>query len=216
MWATAQHNHLVSDKIRLIMQLRKRGITDTRTLGAIEAIPREVFVSEPFLDRAYEDNALPIEQNQTISQPTVVAVMTEALELSDRHVVLEIGTGSGYQAAILAKMARRVHTIERHKELHLIAKGRFEKLGLRNITPHLGDGTKGWPHAAPYDRIMVTAAAETIPTALVDQLADGGVMIVPIGKQEGEQELIRIRKQGGDITQECLLGVRFVPLVEGA
>lgn len=208
------NDHLQSEKIRLIMTLRRNGIKSTTVLGAIESVPRELFVDRTFIDQAYADQPLPIAQNQTISQPTIVAMMTEALEVTDRHVVLEIGTGSGYQAAILSKLARRIHTIERHKELHQISLKRFEQMGLRNITAHLGDGSKGWSHAAPYDRIITTAAAADLPHTLLEQLADGGIMIIPIGKEGAEQVLYKITKLNGTYTKTALSAVRFVPLVE--
>lgn len=205
---------LAADKIRLIMRLRKAGITDTRVLGAIEQTPREQFVDEAFLDRAYEDNALPIAMEQTISQPSVVAMMTQALDVLPTHSVLEIGTGSGYQAAILAKLARRVHTIERHKQLAAIARTRFEALKLRNITPHVGDGSKGWAHAAPYERIIVTAAADEIPQTLLHQLTIGGIMIVPVGPHVADQQLLKLTRVGEEeVRKEVLAPVRFVPLV---
>ena len=204
-----------SDRIRLVMALRKAGITDTAVLGAMEAVPRALFISDAFADRAYDDTALPIDCEQTISQPSVVAAMSVALEVGERHTVLEIGTGSGYQAAILAKLARRVHTIERHAALAEQARARFEALRLHNITPHRGDGTQGWVHAAPYDRIMVTAAAEEIPPALLEQLAPGGVMVLPVGEVNEMQQLLRVRKDAeGEVVVEELLNVRFVPLVE--
>lgn len=205
---------LHAEKIRLIMKLRRSGITDTRVLGAVEQVPREQFVEEAFLDRAYDDNALPIAMEQTISMPSIVAMMTQALDVAPTHVVLEIGTGSGYQAAILSKLARRVHTIERHKPLAEISKARFEALKLRNITPHLGDGSKGWPHAAPFDRIIVTCAAEEIPQALLQQLAIGGIMIVPVGPHVAAQELVKLTRVAEDeVRKEALAPVRFVPLV---
>ena len=205
---------LHAEKIRLIMKLRRCGITDTRTLSAIEQVPREQFVEEQFLDRAYEDNALPIAMDQTISQPTVVAEMTQALDVEPTHTVLEIGTGSGYQTAILAKLARRVHTIERHKSLADLATTRFERMKLRNITPHVGDGSKGWPHAAPYERIMVTAAAEKVPKELLSQLAIGGIMIIPVGPHVADQHLLRLtRISKEEVTSQVLAPVRFVPLV---
>ena len=207
---------LHAEKIRLIMKLRRSGITDTRVLGAIEQVPREQFVEEAFLDRAYDDNALPIAMEQTISQPSIVAMMTQALEVEPTHTVLEIGTGSGYQAAILSKLARRVHTIERHKPLAELSKARFEALKLRNITPHVGDGGKGWPHAAPYERIIVTCAAEEIPQALLQQLAIGGIMIVPVGPHVAAQELLKLTRVAEDeVRKETLVPVRFVPLVQG-
>lgn len=204
----------MAEKLRLLMQLRRNGITDTRTLGAMEQVPREAFVEEQFRDRAYEDNALPIAMEQTISQPTVVAMMTQALDAAPTHAVLEIGTGSGYQAAVLARMVRRVHTIERHKPLFDLASERFERLKIRNITAHLGDGSKGWPHAAPYERILVTAAADTIPQALLAQLAIGGVMVIPVGPHVADQQLLKLTRIADDeVRKESLGSVRFVPLV---
>ncbi len=212
--STTQDDWLASEKIRLLMKLRRSGISDTRVLGAIEQVPREAFVEEAFRDRAYEDNALPIAMEQTISMPTIVATMTQALDVQPTQCVLEIGTGSGYQAAILAKLARRVHTIERHKPLADLAAARFESLKLRNITPHVGDGSKGWPHAAPYERIIVTAAADTIPQRLMAQLAIGGVMIVPVGPHVADQQLLKLTRVAEDeVRKEVLSAVRFVPLV---
>lgn len=201
------------EKLRLLMQLRRNGITDTPTLSAIEQVPRHVFVNDAFAKRSYEDTALPIDKEQTISQPTIVALMTQLLALESRHMVLEIGTGSGYQAAVLAKIARRVHTIERHETLFDQANARFETLSLRNITTHLGDGSMGWPHAAPYERIIVTAAADDIPPTLVDQLAVGGLMVVPIGEDVGDQKLVRVFRHESGIEVEEHEKVRFVPLV---
>ena len=209
-----QDSWLAAEKIRLIMNLRKSGITDTRVLSAIEQVPREQFVEEQFRDRAYDDNALPIAMEQTISMPSVVAMMTQALDISPTQSVLEIGTGSGYQAAILSKLARRVHTIERHKPLFELAQKRFDALRLRNLTPHLGDGSKGWPHAAPYERIIVTAAADTVPQALLAQLTIGGVMIVPVGPHVADQQLLKLTRVAEDeVRKEVLAPVRFVPLV---
>lgn len=204
---------LTAGKIRLVMALRKNGITDTGVLAALEHIPREAFVPEQFFAHAYDDQPLPIDCEQTISQPTTVAMMTQALQLEPKHVVLEIGTGSGYQAAILAVLARRVHTIERHKPLHELAVSRFDALRLRNITAHLGDGARGWPHAAPYDRIIVTAASEDIPPALLEQLAVGGIMIIPLGDHVADQQLYRVTKTEAGVSAEPLADVRFVPLV---
>lgn len=210
----AREIDLHAEKIRLIMRLRKQGITDTRTLGAIEQVPREEFVDVQFRDRAYEDNALPIAMEQTISMPSIVAMMTQALDVKATHAVLEIGTGSGYQAAVLAKIARRVHTIERHRPLADIARARFEALRLRNITQHVGDGSKGWPHAAPYERIIVTCAAHEIPHALLHQLTIGGVMIVPVGPHVADQHLLKLTRISIDeVRSEKLAPVRFVPLV---
>ncbi len=208
-----KHTH-DADKIRLIMQLRRNGITGADVLSAIEQVPRELFVSEQFQDRAYDDVALPIARDQTISQPTIVAMMTAELRLSGRETVLEIGTGSGYQAAILARLARRVHTIERHRALHEQARALFDELKLRNITAHLGDGSKGWPHAAPYDRIIVTAAAfSEAPDALLAQLAAHGIMVIPIEESEGYQVLYRLTREGETFVKTPITAVRFVPLV---
>ena len=202
-----------SQRIRLIMELRSAGITDTAVLAAVERVPREIFVPDSFADQAYENTALPIGMGQTISQPSVVAFMTQALGLTDRMKVLEIGTGSGYQAAILSRLARRVYTIERHKGLLREAERRFAELKLRNVVTKLGDGSKGWPEQAPFERILVTAAATEIPQALIDQLALGGVLVGPFGRQGGDQNLIRLTRTETGTAQETLWAVRFVPLV---
>lgn len=207
---------LHADKIRLIMRLRKQGITDMRTLGAIEQVPREAFVDKEFMAHAYDDHALPIAMEQTISMPSVVAMMTQALDVKPTHSVLEIGTGSGYQAAVLAKLARRVHTIERHAQLAEIARARFDAMKLRNITQHVGDGGTGWPHSAPYERIIVTCAADEVPQALLHQLAIGGIMIVPVGPHVASQQLLKLtRTREDEVRKEVLAPVRFVPLVRG-
>lgn len=205
----------VADKVRLLMKLRSAGITDTRVLAAIEQVPRERFIPRMFIDKAYEDVALPIESGQTISQPSVVAWMTAALSVNDRHRVLEVGTGSGYQAMILACLARRVYSIERHKPLLEVAEKRFAENGVTNITARHGDGSKGWPEAAPFDRIIVTAAASHIPPALLDQLAVGGVLVAPVGDPTDVQILLRLQKDEDGISSQHLMNVRFVPLVEG-
>jgi len=206
---------LENEKIRLLMELRRQGITDTSVLSAIETIPREEFVSDTFIDQAYENIALPIGYNQTLSQPYIVAFMTEKLQVSDRMKVLEVGTGSGYQALVLAKLCRRLYTVERHKPLHDMAEGRFERFRQSNITSHCGDGTVGWPKQAPFDRIMVTAAAADVPPALADQLAIGGVMVLPIGEDTAAQWLIRVTRSETSFEVEELLQVRFVPLIPG-
>lgn len=203
-------------KIRLIMNLRRAGITDTEVLAAIERIPREAFVPSSFHDQAYEDQALPIGQGQTISQPQIVALMTEALQVKKTHKVLEIGTGSGYQTAVLSRLARRVYTIERFRSLSREAEQRFHDLRLHNITMQVSDGSKGWREQAPFDRIIVTAAAEEIPQILVDQLSDDGIMVIPVGADLGEQILIRLSKGPDGIKCEHLADVRFVPLISGA
>ena len=201
--------------LRLLMELRGLGVSDARVLGALERVPREIFVPAAFKDQAYENVALPIGHGQTISQPLVVALMTEALEVGERHKVLEIGTGSGYQTAVLARLCRRVFTIERHRALLKEAEKRFAKLRLHNVTSRFGDGTKGWPEQAPFDRIIVTAAAPELPGNLLGSLAEGGVLVAPVGEERRDQRLIRIRlKDGTSITEE-LGPVRFVPLVAG-
>jgi len=201
-------------KIELIMALRAQGLRDARVLSAIERVPREMFVSGAFSEQAYDDTALPIECGQTISQPYVVAYMTERLKLEARHKVLEIGTGSGYQAAVLAQLCRRVYTMERYKPLLKQAEARFKALDLDNITTLWGDGLKGWPEQAPFERIMVTAAGYDLPSGLADQLAPGGIMIVPLG-HAGDQMIVEVRRTEDGFETEHLLPVRFVPLVEG-
>jgi protein-L-isoaspartate(D-aspartate) O-methyltransferase len=203
-------------KIRLIMSLRGRGITSSAVLGALERVPRELFVDPAFLDQAWEDRALPIAAGQTVSQPFIVAFMTQALELTDRTKVLEIGTGSGYQAAILARIARRVYTVERHAELLQTAERRFAQLKLHNLHTRHGDGWKGWTEQAPFEAIIVTAAASEPPAALLEQLGEGGRLVAPIGNTSEVQRLVRFRRRGDAIEQEKLLDVRFVPLVRGA
>jgi len=202
-------------KIRLIMRLRRAGISDTKVLSAIERIPREAFVPDSFQDQAYEDRTLPIGHGQTLSQPRVVALMTQALEIDRRIKVLEIGTGSGYQAAVLSRLCRRLYTIERHRELQRAAERRFQELRLHNITARLGDGAKGWPEQAPFARIIVTAAAAGIPESLVDQLAPGGIMVVPVGRPGADQTLLRVTRNEDGFHEEVLGDVRFVPLLEG-
>ena len=204
----------VNRTIRLLMHLRRNGIHQTDVLAAMERVPRETFIPDNFTDRAYDDAALPIGHGQTISQPLVVATMTQEPEMSDWHMVLEIGTGSGYQTTILAQLCRRVYTIERLKPLHDIAQSRFDAMKLRNVTTMHGDGYRGWPSAAPFDRIIVTAGAnQEPPQALLDQLAIGGILIIPIKKNALQEELIKIRKDVNGFTTEHLMDVRFVPLV---
>jgi protein-L-isoaspartate(D-aspartate) O-methyltransferase len=202
-------------KLRLIMELRRAGIGDARVLGAIERTPRELFVTDAFQDQAYENVALPIGNAQTISQPYVVALMTEKLELTGREKVLEIGTGSGYQAAILARLARRVFTVERHRELVRAAERRFTALNLHNIVTRFADGAKGWPEQAPFDCIIVTAAAADVPQALLDQLVPGGILVLPVGAEYHDQRLMRVRRHESEYAAEELAWVRFVPLVAG-
>jgi len=204
-----------ASKIRLLMELRRQGITDTSVLAAIETIPREDFVTETFHDQAYENIALPIGYNQTLSQPYIVAYMSEALKVGDRMKVLEVGTGSGYQALVLAKLCRRLYTIERHNPLLDQAEQRFRHFGQTNIVSKEGDGTKGWREQAPFDRIMVTAAAADVPPELADQLAIGGIMVAPIGEDTSGQWLIRVTRTEDGFDVEELEQVRFVPLIPG-
>ncbi len=205
----------LANKARLILALRSTGITDTAVLSAIERVPRELFVPETFRDQAYENTALPIGYGQTLSQPLVVASMVEALELGNRIKLLEVGTGSGYHAAILAQLCRRVYTIERHRPLLAEAERRFADLGLHNITTRAGDGMLGWPEQAPFERISVTAASDTPPAALLDQLAVGGIMVVPVGGRDRTQVLQQIRRTEAGFETHDLMDVRFVPLLPG-
>lgn len=202
--------------IQLLMELRKQGISDTRVLAAMERVPREQFVAEQFLKHAYDNIALPITQGQTISQPYVVAYMTEALQLTDRMKVLEIGTGSGYQTAVLARLCRRVYTIERYRSLLTTAEKRLNELKITNLVTKLGDGNKGWPEQAPFDRILVTAAADSRPDGLIAQLSpQGGIMVAPVAVNATEQDVIRYTREGDGVREERLLPVRFVPLLPG-
>lgn len=207
--------HRSEEMMQLMLALRRHRVTDPRVLSAFEQTPRELFVEQTFDGQAYADSALPISCGQTISQPSVVAIMTQALDVTPRCKVLEVGAGSGYQAAILARLARRVYAIERHRELTRTARERLEKLGLSNVTLRTGDGTKGWPEQAPFDRIMVSAAAEDAPSTLLEQLRVGGIMVLPVGQSDEVQQLIRIEKtEDGPIYRE-LTAVRFVPLIAG-
>jgi protein-L-isoaspartate(D-aspartate) O-methyltransferase len=203
-------------KIRLIMELRRAGITDTRVLGAIERIPREEFVLPTFADQAYENLALPIGHGQTISQPYVVAMMSQALQVDEKMKVLEVGTGSGYQAAVLSKMCRRLYSIERYRPLAEDAEKRLRNLRCHNVVTRVADGTKGWREQAPFDRIIVTAAGRDVPPALLEQLAEGGMLLMPMGPDPLNQSIVRLKKTDKGIEKESLLGVRFVPLVPGA
>ena len=200
---------------RLVMELRGEGVSDIRVLGALERVPRELFVPASFAEQAYDNVALPIGHGQTISQPLVVALMTQALALNERHKVLEIGTGSGYQAAVLARLCRRLFTIERHRALLKEAEARFVQLRLNNITVRWGDGTKGWIEQAPFDRIIVTAAAPDVPGNLLEGLAEGGILVAPVGEERRDQKLLRVTRRGASFDIDDLGPVRFVPLVEG-
>jgi protein-L-isoaspartate(D-aspartate) O-methyltransferase len=199
---------------RLIEGLRAAGIIDEKVLSALAKVPRDKFVPPTFNDHAYDDTALPIGHGQTVSQPLVVAMMTEALKLTDRHKVLEIGTGSGYQTAVLAHLARRIYTIERHKPLLQEAEARLAELRIHKVTTKHGDGSQGWPEQAPFDRIIVTAAAEEeAPPKLVAQLGVGGIMVVPVARSAIDQRLLKVVRTETGLEIEDLGGVRFVPLV---
>ena len=202
-------------KMQFMFALRSKGITDMRVLTAMEMVDRGLFVKGLFSDRAYEDVPLPIPCGQTISQPSVVGLMTQALRVSPRDKVLEIGTGSGYQAAILSHLARRVYTVERHRPLVAAASAIFQKLDLSNITPILGDGSHGLLDQAPFDRIIVTAAAEDPPSTLLSQLKPGGIMVIPVGQSDAVQNLIRVTRTDHGFDYDDIRNVRFVPLVEG-
>jgi protein-L-isoaspartate(D-aspartate) O-methyltransferase len=202
-------------KMRFLFALRSRGVTDRRVLEAMEQVDRGLFVQGLFSARAYDDTPLPISCGQTISQPSVVGLMTQALEVGPRDKVLEVGTGSGYQAAILGRLARRVYTIERYKRLTAAAQEVFDRLGITNVITLAGDGSPGLPEQAPFDRILVTAAAEDPPGPLLAQLREGGIMVVPVGQSDAVQSLIKVRRTAQGYHYEELLPVRFVPLVEG-
>ena len=242
----AHADSLAERKMRFLFALRSRGITDRRVLEAMERIDRGAFVHGHFAHRAYDDVPLPIGCGQTISQPSVVALMTEALQVEPRDIVMEVGTGSGYQAAVLSQLARRVYTVDRHRTLVREAVAVFERLGLHNIVARSGDGClarqgAGWPvrrgqadaaspaiprpaalshgpfgEQAPFDRIIVTAAAEDAPPSLLEQLRIGGIMVLPVGQPDTVQQLVRIRRvDERTFDYEDLRPVRFVPLVEG-
>jgi len=205
--------------IALVMELRGQGITDQRVLSAIERTPRDLFVEQPFHATAYENIALPIACGQTISQPYIVAYMTEALEVDPRHRVLEIGTGSGYQAAVLAPLCRMVYTVERHRPLLKVAEGRFKTLNLHNVVVRHGDGSSGWTEQAPFDRILITAAVPEIPASLIEQLKPSGILVAPLTGPDAferiSQHLVKIIRTEGGITRQDLIPVAFVPLLPG-
>ena len=199
-----------------LMTMRARGIRDQRILKVLEQVPRRLFVDDDLQDLAYGDHALPIACGQTISQPYIVALMTDLLDLAPEHHVLEVGAGSGYQAAILSYLADRVVTIERYRTLADLARSRLEKLGRANVTVIHGDGMQGAPEHAPFDRIIVTAASNAVPDALLRQLKPGGVMVLPLGPPQDNQVLTRIVRTDDGVKSEDICGVRFVPLLEGA
>lgn len=205
-----------AERAAFVLGLRQRGIRDVAVLRAMELVPRPLFVDPALRRHAYDDVALPIACGQTMSQPSLVGAMTEALGVTADHSVLEVGTGSGYHAAVLSHLAARVVTIDRYRSLVSEAQARFEVLGLRNVTAYVGDGIQGMPARAPFDRILVTAAAQDIPMALVDQLKFGGVIVMPVGLPEEVQTLVRYVKEQSGRTRTDLMKVRFVPLVPGA
>ena len=195
-------------------QIKARGVKDEKVLTAFHRVPRHMFVGSAQKFQAYEDYPLPIEHNQTISQPFIVALMTEALKLTGKEIVLEIGTGSGYQTAILAEIAKHVYTIERFEKLSYAASALLDKLGYNNISYRVGDGTKGWPEKSPFEGILVAAATADIPPALIDQMAPDSRLVIPVG-DPGSQDLLVVRRDGqGNLDRESLGGCRFLPLVE--
>ncbi len=202
-------------KMQFLYALRSKGVTDARVLTAMEKVDRAAFVKGLFSDRAYEDMPLPINCGQTISQPSVVGIMTQALNVQPRDKVLEVGTGSGYQAAILAQLARRVYTVDRHKRLVAEAQAVFDAQDITNITAFAADGSHGLPDQAPFDRILLTAAAEDPPSPLLAQLRVGGIMVLPVGQSDTVQSLIRVTRTDTGFDYDELRQVRFVPLLEG-
>ena len=204
-------------KALLILELRQGGVTDRRVIDVMERIPRELFVPDALREQAYENIALPIGLHQTVSQPLTVGLMTQSLNLTDRMKVLEIGTGSGFQSAVLSPLCRRLYTIERYRELSQGAEERFTKLRLTNITTRVGDGSLGWKEQAPFERIIITAAAHDIPPLLIEQMAIGGIMVVPVndGRDENDQRLLKVTKTEDGIETEELGITRFVPLIQG-
>ena len=199
----------------LVLRLRGLGISDRAVLKAIETIPRTLFVPEQWCDQAYADRPLPIDCGQTISPPSVVGLMTAALDVSDRHSVLEIGTGSGYQSAVLSRLARRVTTVERFRSLVRAAEQRWSALGIRKISAIVADGALGWPRQAPFDRIVVNAALAAPPVRLLKQLTDSGILVAPLGTAEGAQRLTLFQRIGQNVDTRDLGPVRFLPLMPG-
>jgi protein-L-isoaspartate(D-aspartate) O-methyltransferase len=203
------------ERMEFQLALRRRGISDQAVLRAMDEVPREHFVSADLVDSAYADQALPIACGQTISQPYVVAYMTEQLDVEPQHHVLEVGTGSGYQTAVLSRLARDVVSVERYRTLADTARERLRTLGFTNVAIVAGDGFAGVPAQAPFDRIMVTAAAQEAPEALVAQLAEGGKMVLPLGPRDGTQHLVKLTKTAQGLSRQSLIAVRFVPLLPG-
>lgn len=202
-------------KMQFLFALRSKGVTDARVLTAMEQVDRALFLKGLFKDRAYEDMPLPIACGQTISQPSIVGLMTQALDVQSRHKVLEVGTGSGYQAAILSKLARRVYSVDRFKRLVTDAQALFNALNISNITAITADGSHGLSDQAPFDRILLTAAAEDPPSTLLAQLRIGGIIVLPVGQSDTVQSLIRVTKTEAGLDYKELRTVRFVPLLEG-
>lgn len=202
-------------RMQFLLRLRRRGIMDQAVLRAMDEVPRERFVEAVFAGQAYADQALPIACGQTISQPYVVAYMTEQLALRPHHRVLEVGTGSGYQAAVLSRLVREVVSVERYRTLADQSAKRLRALGIDNVEVVVGDGLAGAPERAPFDRILLTAAAETPPQTLIDQLADDGIMLLPLGPRRGPQRIVKLTKSQTGLAREELIAVRFVPLVSG-
>ncbi len=209
------NGHGSIERMEFLLSLRRRGIGDPLVLRAMDEVPREHFVAPEFTETAYADQALPIACGQTISQPYVVAYMTERLDVYPVHRVLEIGTGSGYQAAVLSQLAREVVSVERFRTLADAARVRFETLRYSNVTVITGDGTAGYPDRAPYDRILVTAAAEEVADALVEQLRPDGIMVLPLGPHAGAQRIVKLVKTSEGLQRHDLIAVRFVPLLSG-
>ncbi len=208
-----RHNYEKARERMVREQLMPRGITDPRVLAAMNTVPRHLFVEDAFEAQAYGDHPLPIGEGQTISQPYIVALMTQALNLKGHEKVLEIGTGSGYQAAVLAQLCDKVYTVERLKSLHIGARKLFDQLQYFNILCRIDDGTLGWQEHSPYDAIMVTAAGPKVPEPLLTQLADPGVMVIPIGMERWSQELVLITKEQGQTSERVIEQVRFVSLI---
>ena len=206
-----QDDYAIQRKNMVETQLKARDIYERATLAAMAKVPRERFVPEEYRSYSYTDGPLPIGEGQTISQPYIVAYMTQALGLKPHHKVLEVGTGSGYQAAILAEIVDSVYTIEIVRPLGLRSRALIKSLGYHNVQVKIGDGYHGWKEKGPFDAIMVTAGAETIPQPLVDQLKDGGRMIIPVGPHKGVRQLVRLDKKNGNIRKKSLMAVRFVP-----
>lgn len=212
---TTPQDDIATRKMQFLYALRSKGVTDMRVLNAMEKIDRGPFIKGHFSERAYEDMPLPIACGQTISQPSIVGLMTQALNIQPRDTILEVGTGSGYQAAILSLLARRVYTVDRFRRLVREARVAFEALDLNNITALTADGSHGLPDQAPFDRILVTAASEDPPGPLMAQLKVGGIMVLPVGQSDTVQTLIRVRKTAASFEYDELRPVRFVPLLEG-